>query len=518
MSSAYCESLMKTYLQVFLCCFTVPHLYGCSDWELTELKEQSSLQAALSVDPPVLDYGALEPGATQTLSFTLYSEGDVTAHVSAITLQGASAFEVIWDGEGAIPVGESKEILVTYTASSPVDTAFAVVENDGIEPSLSVELIGVGLYPAIATIPESVSLVSENGENVSTDVLIQSVGSAPLEIYDHWLQGDRFTIDGNIPEILQPGESTSVTVTYDPDDAFDDYGKLWLSTNTESGTSVVPLEGSVKTPCVGLSEAWDIGLLSIRGDVEGRIILNHLGGEDDSDICIDQWYVLLSESSQDAGFGDPYYDPGGEYPFGTLTMHPGDSLYFYYGSFDQPAWWCMEQTQYTQPTTNFTFMGARVPRPLLTRMLDMDQEGLWQWMAQNPVVIVGRDTHYIAPRQGDNQVVLRALNMGAYPTTTTITETVSPEFYAYNFSVPPQSLFMEDDGSVTYTFELYLGGTVLTDVDIHTIYSEEIITYTLEPVADCQGRYTGVSPTASWIDASGTTQVSDASPLIIDCQ
>ena len=53
----------------------------------------------------------------------------------------------------------------------------------------------------------------------------------------------------------------------------------------------------------------------------------------------------------------------------------------------------MEQTQLTARSAAYDFLGAYVPEPLLTYMMAEDQDGVWEWMLENPVMIAARGTH-----------------------------------------------------------------------------------------------------------------------------
>ncbi|MEC7988267.1 MAG: choice-of-anchor D domain-containing protein, partial [Myxococcota bacterium] len=463
----------------------------------------------------------LENGQRETLYFTLFSEGDAAVNIIDMLVKGSMGYEITWlDEETTLAPGDSIDVAVHYEPLSVLDNGEVEIASNASNPEISVILRGSGMYPAISIAPGSVSLSSEHGESVTTDVLVKSVGSAPLELYEYWLMADDFEVSTDIPTTLMPGEETVITVTYHPDnDELTDHGQLWISSNTEVETSLVPLQGNMAPLCLGLGEAWDRGSLAIHSDVNGDIIYTHLGDEGDKDICIDQWYILISEESQDAGVGDPYFDPGGEYPYGSITLEPGDIFHHQYARPDTPTWWCMEQTQYTAPTHRWEFPGARVPQPLLSFMFAQDQQGVWDWMAQNPVVAVGRYNHFIEPETGNNEVRMRIINMGHQATTATIKETVPVAFTASNFSVAPSSTSMLEDGAVTYVFSLELDASILTDPGFHTLYDEVEISYTVAPAGgNCQGRYTGYPPTASWLDNAGETRIADGNPLIFYCE
>jgi len=177
--------------------------------------------------------------------------------------------------------------------------------------------------------------------------------------------------------------------------------------------------------CVGLPEAYDRGWVAFSYGGSGLTIESI----SDSPICIDGWYLLVSDESQDSGFGDPGDEEEGDGSSdgsgddgsgddgsgddgsgddgsgdhgsgddggsddggmsgeeddpcdddeklgadgGQMRMAPGQSLSFGYAggalgglADDNPTWWCVEETQVTQTSDNWEFNGARMPGPLL---------------------------------------------------------------------------------------------------------------------------------------------------------
>ena len=279
-------------------------------------------------------------------------------------------------------------------------------------------------------------------------------------------------------------------------------------------TGSVPITGTMPPPCLGLAEAWNIGSLYARVDAMGTMILENQDPE--LDICVDDWTVWISPETQDMGLGDIGFDPGGEYPLGSLQMGPGDSEQFAYGALSGNAWYCMELTQLTQPTDNWTFFGARVPTPLRSEMLNGDQDGVWDYMDLNPVPVVGRDTNAVVP--GDT-VVLRSVNMGRQDADFRLVETLPAGWAATDFSIDPDDLWINSDSSTSYAWDLSLGAAYDTGEYDDTIYDWSLIRYTLEmDGADCKGRVYLEEVEAWWTDREGQDEISLGSPLLVTCE
>ncbi len=496
--------------------------HSCTEFEVTDVSQSEKVQPDIEVYPDSLEFGVLEGGQESTQFFTITSTGNVAVELNDILVVGSSSYTISWveeQRESLLEPDESLDIFVTYSPNSIQEYAGVQVHSNAIESTKIVGLNGSGSYPAISVTPSVVSFNSTDGNSVQKNVLVESVGTATLEVYEHTLFGENFEISSDMPLILEPQESYSMMVTYHPDnDQEKDIGNLWLSHNTEIGSSMVYLEGTMEPDCYGLSEAWDRGFLEINTTFTGSIVFQHIGGVEEPNICMDEWYVILSENSQDAGVGDPNYDPGGIYPLGSITLEPSDSISFMYQGSGIPSWYCMELTQHTFFTYQWEFLGARVPEPILSMMLGEDQQGVWDWMEANPSVVLGRSNHLLRVNQQDS-VVLRVINMGQISVTTTVTELIPPEFEVYFTSQTPQSLEILDDGSTLMTFDVSLGPSQLTDTDNHTLYDEVNISYKISPKAEpCFGRFYGNPPVAQWLDSTGAWRFSEASPLVILCE
>ncbi|MES2639978.1 MAG: choice-of-anchor D domain-containing protein [Myxococcota bacterium] len=496
-------------------------LGGCIDFELEGIKEPEIEGVRdLLVEPGLVDFGTLSSNAPVTDVVTLTSIGDLPVTLSTIDVSGSTAYTISWAStELVLDPGESTDVIVTYAPASFDDLGAMVVRSDAVEPNQVVQLHGAGLYPAIAIVPGSVSFESEYGETVWSEVVVSSVGTADLDLSDMYVDNAQFTAEGAIPAVLPPGDTTVITVSYTPDvEGETAVGKVWLTTNTEAGFAIVPLEGHQGPPCIGLGEAWDRGLLDAHTQASGSTLyVANLSADDD--VCIDHWYVWLSTESQDMGAGDMDGDFGDVYPAGSLGIPRESSLTFHYGTRSDTAWWCMELNQSTQPNAYYEFLGARVPEPLLTYMLAEDQDSVWAWEEENPVMIAARGTNYVSMPGGGGSapVTLRILNMGGKEGTAEVRETLLDGFSASDFSQAPVRTEAGDDGATVYVFEVTLGARSIGGADTQVVYQEQEITYTMS-APGCGGRQYHAPMETHWDDSEGEARVGTANPLVVNCE
>jgi hypothetical protein len=495
-------------------------LAGCIDNGFGKVEEKpTGDQGELVADPEIVDFGVRSSGepVSQVVVFT--SVGEVPVTVSALDLTGSGAWSVTWASEETtLDPGASLEAVVTYTPASFDDPAQLIARNDGIEPSVIVPLLGAGTYPAILVEPSAVHFTSEYGEPVDEEVLVTSVGTTDLVISSMLVEGVWFSAEGEIPITLAPGESTTLSVQYVPEvEGETAAGKIWLTTNTTLGYAMVPLDATWGLPCIGQGEAWDRGLL------DGNTLFDALTLEvsdlsTEEEICVDRWYVWLSDDSQDLGAGDMDADFGDVYPYGSVTIAPEGTTTYGAAATSGNAWWCMEQTQTTDRSKSYEFIGAYVPEPLLSYMLAADQDAVWDWMANNPVMIAARETNYIEVPMagGSEEVTLRVLNMGGRQGTAEVRESVPAGWTATDFSEPPLRTEEGREGATVYVWEVSLDERIETDTSSPTIYADETVTYTLT-VPPCRGRQWVDEMYTSWEDSDATTRIAYANPLVVKC-
>lgn len=494
---------------------------GCQENVLKHLDSAApDPDPRLEVSPAVIDFGQGEAGEVRSDVFTLTSTGETAVNVAAVSVQGGSAFSVVSPGALALEPGDSVDVVVSWTPLTYDDHAQVEIDSDALTPQLQVDLYGQGLYPGIELDPASMSFVSDYGESEQQDLTIRSVGTADLVVSQSLLVGASFEIDlgasGGV-FTLPPGESITFPVTYTPPSEGDtSTGDVWLSTNTADPSVVVPLYGTTEVPCYGLGEAWDRGVLQVVASFTSQLVLENTGTE--VPICVDQWYVFLSDTSQDAIAGDPGFDLSDDYPYGSVTIEPGSSASFNYARSDDDAWWCMEHAQNTQRNADYTFFGARAPDPLLDRALVSDQDGIWSRQESRPVIAIGRTVNYVELALGGSAAGgIDVMNIGESDSpSTVVTETLPPGFSASGFSVEPDTTGTSADGGAMYTWTLALDGRIVSSSGGDTTYDEARITWTLSRSGDCAPRVNAPEALAGWSDADGT-HVSSANPLVIAC-
>ncbi len=240
-------------------------LAACSDYDVKRQIDPDKDRPQIEVSPQELSFGELMQGESTSQSFTIASVGVQELELGAIRLSGggAGAYEITTDAEYAqLASGESVDVVVTYTPTNADDGALVLVEsNDPTAPEAIVELIGAGVYPQLTIEPNPVDFgYAEPGMvRVETVDLVNS-GGATLDLDSVVVLGEGFSIDPTAfsPVSLEPGEWTSLDVTWAPTIEMLWAGELWVSSNAANATN-----GSTKAPLTGTTLEVPVAVCSV---------------------------------------------------------------------------------------------------------------------------------------------------------------------------------------------------------------------------------------------------------------
>jgi hypothetical protein len=223
---------------------------------------------------------------------------------------------------------------------------------------------------------------------------------------------------------------------------------------------------------------------------------------------------FFSNTSQDAALGKETLDGDAE----RIVIAPDQSVTFPYDADPDPMWMCIEQTQVTQTTTDFWFFGAYVPEPLRSKVAHEAQEVIWDEIATDAVVLVGREHSTFELALGESaDIAVEAMNLGRVATDADVVEHVPAWLHVVNAGDAMATV--EADGTTTLVWDaVSLPRAIDTDeLDQPTIYDLQHLSYTATLEACPAERSIGTGPTAVWVDAAFTQHTSDGSPLIVHC-
>ena len=221
--------------------------------------------AQLTVSAGSLSFGNVAVNSTATLPLTLTSSGTAPVTINAATLSGAG----FADSGATFPVTLNPNQAVTLqvefdpTAAGAATGQLKITSNSSSGATTIVQLSGTG---TVATTPQllvsATSLPFGNvpvGSTATQSVTLTSSGTAPVTVSSVALQGAGFSDSGaTFPMTLNPNQSVTLKVQFDPTAAGAVSGKLTITSNSTTGsTTQVSLSGTGTAVAHEIDLNWD---------------------------------------------------------------------------------------------------------------------------------------------------------------------------------------------------------------------------------------------------------------------
>jgi Cep192 domain 4/HYDIN/CFA65/VesB-like, Ig-like domain len=219
----------------------------------------------LTVGANSLSFGNVTVNSSATLPLTLTSSGTAPLTINAATLSGAS----FADSGVTFPLTLNPTQAVTLqvqfdpTAAGSVTGQLTITSNSSTGATVVVQLSGTG---TVATTPQllvsATSLPFGNvpvGSTGTQSLTLTSSGTAPVTVSSAALQGTGFSDSGaNFPVTLNPNQSVTLEVQFDPTTAGSVTGKITIISNSTTGsTTTVSLSGTGTAVPHEIDLSWD---------------------------------------------------------------------------------------------------------------------------------------------------------------------------------------------------------------------------------------------------------------------
>lgn len=229
-------------------------LFGCSENAFQKVGDGVGGDGPkVSVSPTFLDFGSLDAEDDAIVrTFTITSVGASPLTVSDVEIQGeATGFTLLTDiTDLVLDPDESFDVDVEFFPVSSSETTEAIVfSDDPDQSSVPVELYGEGTIPELMIDPDPMDFGNtyvgcEKGNTID----IVSVGTSAVTISGIELSGDGFALASgySLPITLEPGESTTLAVTFTPSGEATFAGELAVTSDEPMGTRVGAQTGEGK--------------------------------------------------------------------------------------------------------------------------------------------------------------------------------------------------------------------------------------------------------------------------------
>ena len=214
----------------------------------------------LLVSTGSLSFGSVTVGSPTTQALILTSTGTSPVTVDSAAITGAG-FTVV---SGSLPTTLSPTQSVTLqiqfepTVVGAASGQITITSNSTTGGTALVGLSGTGA--AVASPQLSVSAASLNFGSVAVNspttqsLTLTSTGTSPVTVNSATITGAGFTIVAlSLPVTLNPTQSVTFQVQFDPTAAVAGSGQIIISSNSTGGTALVALNGTGAAPNPQLS-------------------------------------------------------------------------------------------------------------------------------------------------------------------------------------------------------------------------------------------------------------------------
>ncbi|ETX06025.1 MAG: hypothetical protein ETSY2_19535, partial [Candidatus Entotheonella gemina] len=187
-------------------------------------------ETLIEVTPGSVGFGDVEIGETVDADITIESTGDAVLSITEIVLTGDS--DADFDLQGGVtettdvPPGDQLVVTVRFTPASTGDASGGVriVSNAANDATIVIDIDGTGVPSPVAEIDVTPTDIDFGnilvGNSDTAEVQIENTGTLTLNVDAPVISGDTdaFAVDGDTagPFSLEPGESTSVIVSFTP--------------------------------------------------------------------------------------------------------------------------------------------------------------------------------------------------------------------------------------------------------------------------------------------------------------
>lgn len=157
-----------------------------------------------------------------------------------------------------LPAGATSAVFTaTVAAVSTTQTATITASGGGVSKATSLQLNATSAAWTVASTSVAFGTVALN-TTATQSVVITSTGTAALTINSGSVTGTGFSISGlSFPTTLNPGQTTTLNMAFDPTTAASDTGTVTLVSNAASGgTKAIALSGTGQSTSYAVDLTW----------------------------------------------------------------------------------------------------------------------------------------------------------------------------------------------------------------------------------------------------------------------
>ncbi len=195
---------------------------------------------ALALSPSSLSFGNVNMGTTTTQSVSLSNSGSGSLVISQPTVSGTGFGISGLSFPVTLTAGQSASMTASFdpAAAGSISGSILISSNASVTAA-TVALTGTGVNPGVPVLafsPASISFGSVNvGTKTTTDSLAVQLRYCRVDHQQRGVSGTGYTISALArPLTLNAGQSTSLTVSYDPAAAGSNSGTVSITSTSDA--------------------------------------------------------------------------------------------------------------------------------------------------------------------------------------------------------------------------------------------------------------------------------------------
>lgn len=232
----------------------------------------TAASSGLTATPSSITFGNVVLGSESSQTIRLANSGTASVTVSSL----APSVATVSISGIRVPLTLAPGATANFTAAFKPTSASSVsgaitVKSNATDPSMPIDLTGTGQAAVIqlTASPTNVSFGSAAvGSSNSKQVIVKNTGNTNASISSVAVAGTGFSLSGSSTSVvLDPGQSETYTVIFDPKAAAPDTGTLTIASNAPGSPVHVALSGTATATSTSHSVAlgWDRSASTVIG-------------------------------------------------------------------------------------------------------------------------------------------------------------------------------------------------------------------------------------------------------------
>jgi HYDIN/CFA65/VesB-like, Ig-like domain/Abnormal spindle-like microcephaly-assoc'd, ASPM-SPD-2-Hydin/Cep192 domain 4 len=200
----------------------------------------------LSANPGSYNFNSVAVGSSNKQTITLTNSGAATVTVNQVSTSGAGFSATGIAAGQTIAAGSQASFTATFAPATAGSSSGAItISTNASNPTLAIALSGTGTQGSLTANPSSINFENVlTGSSGSVSVTLSNSGTAPVSVSAASASGASFSITGFSPGTLNPGATSSFTVTFAPTAAGNASGSVAVTSNAPGSPMNISLTGS----------------------------------------------------------------------------------------------------------------------------------------------------------------------------------------------------------------------------------------------------------------------------------